>query len=161
MILVVLMTQMVVFSFRGPLCSEAVLNSAKSGSARHPSFSATHDVFQIIMRHFDVGIWSSVLPQRLMEVVDILLPIDIRKRLAFICGSFRTRRPYDFLYFQNFFENPSLDRATGEFFQPTCVGVVDLDPFLNPRTAKVFYLEHASRRIAVVTGITKDFTEFP
>lgn len=161
MILVVLLTQMVVFSLRGPLCSEAVLNSAKPVSAHHPSFSATHDVFRIIMRHFDVGIWSSVLPQRLMEVVDILLPIDIRKRLAFIRGSFRTRRPYDFLYFQKLFENPSLDRATGEFLQPTCVVVVDLDPFLNPRTAKTFYLTHASTHIGVVTGITEDFKKFP
>jgi hypothetical protein len=153
---VVCNSQVIVLSLRGPLCSDEVLNSVKSGSTQLPSFANTIDVIRILLRHFNVGIWSSNLPNRLEEVVDIILPPEILSQILFVCASTRTRRPYDYCYFLRLFKRTSIERRTGKYLWPKCVVVADLDPYLNPRLALVHYLQYLSHKTGRLRGICKD-----
>jgi hypothetical protein len=139
----------VVFSLHGDLCSEAIRNSAKSTSEHLPSRIETQKIFRTLLRHFNVGIWSSVFPSRLDKAVRHLLSLEIISQLLFVHGCNKSHRPYSFHYFQALIRKRSMDPRTRKYLNPTVVVVVDLDPFRNTRKSKVHYLRKSNPRTAV------------
>jgi hypothetical protein len=140
----------VVFSLHGDLCSKAIHNSAKSTSEHVPSHIKTQKVFGTLLRHFNVGIWSSVFPSRLDEAVQHLLPFEIILQLLFVHGCDKSHRPYSFHYFQALIRKRSMDPRTRKYLNPTIVVVVDIDPFRNTRKSKVHYLRKSNPKMQCV-----------
>lgn len=146
--------QVIVIALHGPLCSNEVLDSAKSNLAQLPCFDETTDIIRVLLRSYNVGIWSSECPGRLMEAVELLLPPDILSQILFVCASNNSRRP-SFFRLVNMFKKASINRRSVQYLWPKCVVVADLDPFKNPTKAIVHYLTHHFHETGRVAGLCK------
>ena len=84
-----------------------------------------HDIFQILLQIFHVGIWSCMPPFRLDLVLAHLLLMELRSQFFFVYGQDKCvkQKPYSFL--QKLLRQLTVDRKTRRFCKLDNVLMVD------------------------------------
>ena len=149
-----LLMQVISIALRGQLCSDEVLDSARSDSTHLPCFDESTSIIRVLLRYFKVGIWSNQGPDRLTEAVQLLLPPDILSEIIFLYPSKSSERP-SYCHCLKMFKEASTCRQTGLYLRPECVVFADLDPFGNPRKGIVHYMSYLSVKTRRIGGICR------
>ena len=148
--------QVILIALRGQLCSDEVLNSSRTDPTHLPCFDDSTSIIRVLLRYFKVGIWSNLRPDRLWEVVQLLLPPDILSEIFFLYPSNSSQRP-SYHCCLKMFKEASTCRRTGLYLRPECVAFAELDPFGKcPRKGIVHYLSYLSVKTGLIGGICRE-----
>lgn len=129
------MQNVIVFSVNGVLCFEDYggSNPTQFDLKRIRRRPGLHSFFRILLKHFHVGIWSSMPIGRLRLVIEYLLPHDIRTKLLFVYGRNKCHNPDWYPYCQKLMLRLTKDHPTWRVCRPDRVLMVDDCQWRNRR----------------------------
>lgn len=134
------MQNVIVFSVNGVLCFEDYggFNPAMLDFKRIRRRPGLHSFLRILLKHFHVGIWSSMPSGRLRLVIEFLLPQDIRSKLLFVYGRNKCHKPDWYPYCDKVILRLTNDYRTREVCRPDRILMVDDFPWRNRRNGNMW-----------------------